>query len=234
MFNSLRASLQVPRGAESTTIEILQLMHDLKHELMIMEVWADIADSSAYAGARRLSELKESVDRAVMLMNELLPDDHVDANEVVRRMAATLSHAPPDAIRVHLDLCPDRLEVIAEFGDLSRLLLNLALNAFDAMPDGGVLTIATAIAHEGGLREAGASGRCARLTVSDTGCGMTAEVKDRIFDPFYSTKKGGTGLGLHSVAFTVERLHGRISVDSEPGRGTSVTVLIPLTRRSPF
>src|SRR3954452_17358049 len=228
-----------PRESESSSLEILQLVHDLRNQLMIMRLSAtNILDGSLEGRARRLDQLQQSVERAALLINALLLNEQavlpgrrpVDANEIVRRTAATLSHGPSDPVCVELHLWPEPLPILAEAGDLDRTLLNLVLNAFDAMPDGGVLTIETTIDHVRESSEATPSGPCARLTVTDTGCGMTAEVKDRIFDAFFTTKKGGTGLGLRSVAFTVQQLQGQISVDSEPGRGTSVSLLFPLAK----
>ena len=69
----------------------------------------------------------------------------------------------------------------------------------------------------------------ARLTVTDTGHGVTPDVRARMFEPFFTTKEAGTGLGLSSVAFTVRQLHGTVSVESEPNRGTSITVILPLS-----
>jgi two-component system, cell cycle sensor histidine kinase and response regulator CckA len=228
-----------PPDRDLTDIEILdvlQAVHDLRNQLMVMRLSADDLLDDSPNRADRLDQLERSVERAAVLINALLLDQHtlmtrrahVDANEVVHRTAATLSLARSEAIRLQLVLWPAPLTVVAEAGDLDRLLLNLVFNAFDAMPDGGVLTIETAVSDGRGWANAGPPEQYARLTIRDTGCGMTPEVKDRIFDPFFTTKQGGTGLGLRSVAFTVEQLHGRISVDSEPGRGTSVTVLLPL------
>jgi len=228
-----------PRESESSSLEILQLVHDLRNQLMIMRLSAtNILDGDHNGRARRLDQLQQSVERAALLINALLLNEQavlpghrlVDANEIVRRTAATLSHGPSDPVRVELDLLPEPLPILADAGDLDRILLNLVLNAFDAMPDGGVLTIETTIDQVRESSEAAPSGPCVRLTVTDTGCGMTPEVKNRIFDAFFTTKKGGTGLGLRSVAFTVEQLQGQISVDSEPGRGTSVSLLFPLAK----
>jgi two-component system, cell cycle sensor histidine kinase and response regulator CckA len=173
------------------------------------------------------------------LVNALLLDQNalpgrrpVDVNEVVRTTAATLSHGPSDPIRVQLGLWPEPLAVMAEVGDLERVLLNLVLNAYDAMNNGGVLTIETTTAHVGGGSSERTPTPYACLIIRDTGCGMTADVKARMFDPFFTTKKAGTGLGLRSVAVTVQQLRGRISVDSEPGRGTAMTVLLPLAPES--
>jgi signal transduction histidine kinase len=100
--------------------------------------------------------------------------------------------------------------------DLTQVLLNLAANARDAMPDGGTLT----------LRTAPAAGGHVVLTVADTGVGMDAATKARMFDPFFTTRDGGTGLGLATVREVVTRAGGRIEVESEPGWGTQVRVYL--------
>jgi signal transduction histidine kinase len=222
-------------------LDVLQAVHDLRNQLMVMRLATNDLLEDSPNRAERLDQLQRSVERAAVLINALLLDEqsllprraHVDANEVVRRTATTLSLSPSEAIRLQLVLWPAPLAVVADAGDLDRILLNLVFNAFDAMPDGGVLTIETAISDVRGWANAGPRDQYARLTIRDTGCGMAPEVKDRIFDPFFTTKQSGTGLGLRSVAFTVEQLHGRISVESEPGRGTSVTVLLPLAAETP-
>jgi signal transduction histidine kinase len=225
-----------PADNESALLEILQLVHDLRNQLTVMTLAADdITDIRPDVRQSRLRELQAAVGRSVQLIDALLRSERSssrrrlsdDANEVVRRTTATLSQASSEAIRVQLHLWPEPLPVFADAGELDRVLLNLMLNGCDAMPKGGVLTIETGIA-DARSNEARTAGPSVRIVIRDTGSGMTAAVKDRIFDPFFTTKKGGTGLGLRSVAFTVEQLEGQISVDSEPGRGTAVTVLLPL------
>jgi two-component system cell cycle sensor histidine kinase/response regulator CckA len=220
-----------------TDLEIVQLVHDLRNQLMVMTSCVNaIRDGVPDRRADRLRELQQSAERAVLLINSVLLDRRpqpservvVDVNEAVRDIAATLAHLQDDAVRLRLDLWAEPLGVRAEPGDLERVLLNLVLNAYDAMPDGGVLTIETALADAPRPIEGTRSGPYARLRITDTGGGMTAEVRDRIFDAFFTTKKNGTGLGLRSVAFTLHQLQGRIAVESEHGRGTSVTVMLPL------
>jgi signal transduction histidine kinase len=225
-----------------TEREIAQLVLDLRHQLTVMTLCVDaIRDGMADCPADRLSELQRSAELALRLIDALLIDGPpqalgrtlADLNEVVRRTAATLSHDEDHAIRVRLDLWPEPLGILAEPGALERVLLNLLLNACDAMPDGGVVTIKTAIAHAGpaAIQDI-RSGPYARMTVTHTGGGMTAEVEDRLFNAFVTTVPNGTGLGLRSVALTIQQLQGRMSVASEPGRGTSVTVMLPLATRT--
>ena len=103
--------------------------------------------------------------------------------------------------------------VSADPEQITRVLRNLVLNAIDAMPSGGVLTVRTA-----------AIGRGVRLEISDTGQGLTPEECARLFTPYYTTKTHGTGLGLAIVQSVISDHHGRISVESEPGHGTTFRI----------
>jgi signal transduction histidine kinase len=116
-------------------------------------------------------------------------------------------------VALRLDLAPDIRAIQADSGQLSRALQNLVLNALDAMPSGGTLTVRTA-SHGGG----------ARLEVADTGQGLTQEECDRLFTPYYTTKAHGTGLGLAIVQSVVSDHGGRIAVRSEPGRGATFQI----------
>jgi two-component system, cell cycle sensor histidine kinase and response regulator CckA len=108
--------------------------------------------------------------------------------------------------------------------------VNLVLNSFDAIDAEGVITIETeAVRSPSPSRVEGMQQTpYARLTVTDTGCGVSPEVQARMFEPFFTTKEAGTGLGLSSVAFSVRQLCGSVSVESESVRGTSITVILPL------
>jgi signal transduction histidine kinase len=141
-----------------------------------------------------------------------------------------MSRVAGNKIQIKLHVAPVPVMVVAEFIELERIVLNLVLNSLDAIDGEGVITIETEAVQNPspsrveGMREA----PYARLTVTDTGRGVSPEVRARMFEPFFTTKEAGTGLGLSSVAFTVRQLHGAVSVDSEPGRGTSITVIFPL------
>jgi signal transduction histidine kinase len=179
-------------------------------------------------------ELRRSAERASVLTRELLlavrrARDTVDLNDVVGAAVATMSRLTGSRIRLELRLWHEPLAVVAEPLELERILLNLALNARDAMITGGALTIETApVAPPGDQAAEKGQGPWARLAVTDTGCGMTEDVKARMFEPFFTTKPSGTGLGLSSVAFTVQQLGGTVSAMSEPGRGTCVAIQLPM------
>ena len=120
-------------------------------------------------------------------------------------------------VRIATDLQTVPL-VVANESEIREALLNLIFNAVDAMPQGGTITIRTR-----------SGDGCAELEVSDTGTGMTEEARRRCLEPFFSTKgEHGTGLGLAMVYGIIERHHGRIAIDSEPGRGTTVTLRLPV------
>ena len=145
-------------------------------------------------------------------------------DDEVRQLAALLRRIIGGDVALELDLGAAGARVRADAGQLEQVILNLAVNARDAMPRGGQLTIATALV-------AGPDGRGAvRLSLVDTGAGMTEEVRTRMFEPFYTTKEvgRGTGLGLSIVYGIVEQAGGTIRVESEPGRGTRFHIVLPL------
>jgi signal transduction histidine kinase len=138
----------------------------------------------------------------------------VDLNSLVRE-SLRLFEAQMQAagVSVRLDLAADLRAIQADPGQLGRALQNLVLNAIDAMPSGGTLTIRTAV-HEGGVH----------LEVSDTGQGLTEEECDRLFTPYYTTKTHGTGLGLAIVQSVISDHGGKIGVRSEPGKGATFVI----------
>lgn len=128
-------------------------------------------------------------------------------------------------IAVVTDLQPGLPDVRVDEGDLRDALVNLVLNAVDAMPDGGTLTLRTRLA---GGDPAGDPADAVELCVADTGVGMSAATRQQCLEPFFTTKGGrGTGLGLATVQATVQRYHGRLHIDTAPGAGTTVRIELP-------
>jgi CheY-like chemotaxis protein/two-component sensor histidine kinase len=172
------------------------------------------------------------VTRAVS--KQVLNPRPVDLNEIVRGVERLLRRVIGEDVELSTSLAAVAPVVLADAGQIEQVLMNLATNARDAMPAGGILSIATervevddayVSAHGGGR-----PGAYARLSVSDTGMGMDPETRRKAFEPFFTTKAHGkgTGLGLSIVHGIVNQHGGSIDVYSEPGKGTSFKILLPL------
>ncbi|GAA2289974.1 hypothetical protein GCM10010149_41050 [Nonomuraea roseoviolacea subsp. roseoviolacea] len=144
-----------------------------------------------------------------------------DLNAVVEETAGLVSPALGGDVELDTRLSPGLPDVGIDRAALENALLNVLVNALAAMPDGGRLTIETAPAE---------SDERVRLTVHDTGHGMPAEVAEHAFEPFFTTRERGTGLGLFSARGAVEEAGGRTTLASRPGRGTSVHMHLPRAR----
>jgi len=182
-----------------------------EHELHEAFVQIDEAADKAADLARRLMAI--SRPRPVAPQNVVL-------NEVVRNFQKILARVLGADISLDISLDPGAGLFHADPGQIEQILMNLTVNARDAMPEGGRLRIATASMPRA---------EKVQLSVSDTGTGMSPEVMARIFEPFYTTKEEGkgTGLGLATVYGIVKQSEGSIEVASEPGRGTTFTLLFP-------
>jgi PAS domain S-box-containing protein len=157
----------------------------------------------------------------------------LNLNEVIVDIDQLLARTLGEHIELKTNLAAELCPVLADPGQIEQVLVNLAVNARDAMPTGGSLTIRTAIADINGDHAAGQigldAGRYASLEISDTGTGMSQDVIDRAFEPFFTTKpKGaGTGLGLATIYGIVAQASGHIHIESEPGDGTTFAILLP-------
>jgi PAS domain S-box-containing protein len=162
----------------------------------------------------------------------------IDLSAVVADTEQMLRRLIGEDVELVTRLHPGPVRVKADPGQVGQVLLNLAVNARDAMPAGGRMTLATAVADLAGDDAAKAGlppGAYAELSIADTGCGMTPEVKARLFEPFFTTKERekGTGLGLSIVYGIVKQAGGGIEVESEPGRGATFRIRLPATAESP-
>jgi CheY-like chemotaxis protein len=161
-----------------------------------------------------------------------------EVNQLVKDVQRMLKRIIGEHIELRTSLQPDAGWIYADINQMEGVLLNLAANARDAMRDGGVLTIETStveVTTEGALAcPSLIPGTYVRLVVQDTGLGMDNETKQRLFEPFYTTKERGrgTGLGLASVLGSVEQNRGHILVSSEIGKGSEFTIYLPWTEPS--
>ena len=184
--------------------------------------------------------IKEAGDRATALTRQLLAFSRqqvlrpsvLDLNRAVQDVMHMLQRLIGENIDLRVHLAPDPAFIKADPGQIEQVLLNLVLNARDAMPEGGSLLIETVnleLDEAASQRIGTAPGPCVQLSVTDTGCGMDAATQGRIFEPFFTTKDlgKGTGLGLATIYGIVMQSQGVIMVDSAPGQGSKFTIYFP-------
>lgn len=197
----------------------------------------DASDVRKYAdNIVQLSERASALIRQLLAFSRRgkIMEVKVDVHDLVMEVISLLEHTIDRKIQIRSELRAGRSTVNGDPSQLQNAILNIAVNARDAMPRGGHLTFATEVASAAEARAAGVNESGAReyirLTVSDTGVGMVETVKKHIFEPFFTTKeKGkGTGLGLAAVYGTVEDHKGAIMVESEPGQGSAFHLYLPL------
>jgi two-component system, cell cycle sensor histidine kinase and response regulator CckA len=216
--------------------------HDFNNLLTAIMSNAEFALAELPAGSEarvELETIKEVSIKAAGLTRQLLAFSRkqvlvvreVKLNAVVVEAERMLRRLLPESIAMHTALAQDVELVRVDSGHLEQILVNLVVNARDAMPNGGALRICTSVATANVIDTPATlpSGEYACLVVSDTGCGMTPEVQARIFEPFFTTKEvgKGTGLGLATVFGIVQQCGGYIDVDSKLGVGTVFTIYLP-------
>jgi len=199
---------------------------------------ADLGDPSLHEAVQQIAE---AVERATNLTRQLLAFSRrqkpqmraLDLNELISGLAKMLQRIIGEDITLQMRLLPGQAPVMADPGMLEQVLMNLAVNARDAMPHGGLLEIEVARAElderELQFHPGRRPGSFIRLTVRDTGCGIPPAILPRIFEPFFTTKDvgKGTGLGLATVHGIVQQHEGWIEVESTEGRGTAFHVFLP-------
>jgi len=221
--------------------------HDFNNLLSVILSFNAFSLETAPAGSELhgdLLEVKRAAERATVLTRQLLAFSRrqvlepvrLDLNEVVLGVERMLRRILGEDLELAHVLASDLGPVRADRGQMEQVLLNLAVNARDAMPDGGRLTLETSNREVGPGDAQGPGlplpGSWVRLTVADTGCGMDELVRARLFEPFFTTKEigKGTGLGLSVVYGIVQQSGGSIRIESEPGRGSRFEILLPRDR----
>ena len=188
----------------------------------------------------RLDNITRATERGAQLVKQLLTfarkteivERSIEVNALILETADLLEETFPRNIELTLNLGPQLLDIVGDGNQLHQVLVNLCVNARDAMPDGGTLTISTeCISGELARKKIPAAGASQYVVVSvkDTGLGMDEDIRKRIFDPFFTTKKPekGTGLGLAVVLGIISKHHGHIDVRSTPGVGTEFLLYLP-------
>jgi len=217
------------------------IAHDFNNILAVINGYAELCMLNANEPAiiqKSVREIKRAAERATGLVRQILTfsrkaEVHVaslNLNQHVRDLIALLAETFPRNITFQFALDENLTPLLADQNQLQQIVLNLCVNARDAMPNGGTITLATSRLE--GEDVPGAMLRrqpCACLKVSDTGTGMPAHVRERIFEPFFTTKgvNKGTGLGLAVVYGIVASHEGCIDVESEVGQGTTFRVCLP-------
>ncbi len=215
--------------------------HDFNNLLMLISGYANqlLEDTDLPKKHRAFCEqLVDATKRATTLTRQLLAFSRkhpaipktVDLNAIISEMGEMLQRLLSDRIRLVVNVGTEELPIFADPSQLELLIMNLSINARDAMPDGGILSITTSNeAPEEEKSYEPAPGSYVVMEVSDTGVGMSADIKERIFEPFFTTKSvgKGTGLGLSAAHGIVEQANGHITVESEPDHGTTFRVYLP-------
>jgi len=245
---SLKERLLLAQKMESIGRLSGGVAHDLNNLLTPIIGYGDLVLDEFFPDDSRKESVQEILDAALRardLVRQLLAFSRrqamdfegIDLNELVQGFRKLLRRTIRDGIEIEFQFAPSEPFIRGDRGQLEQVIMNLAVNAQDAMPEGGVLTIRTTevfLDQDFALANPGVSpGHFAQLAISDTGTGMDADTREKIFEPFFTTKGQGegTGLGLATVYGTVQQHDGTITVESRPAKGTSFHCFLPLADR---
>lgn len=241
---TLEARIAQIQRVDSLGYHTASVVHDLSNLLMPI-LYVSESLSNELRQTPRIAELAEEIrfasERAVALVRRLNAPRPSKSNDpsrssiavVLSDMRALIQRAVGEGIEVVFALDPRCREVASDREELERVILNLVVNARDAMPESGRLTVESKLvrleAHEARARRCSGPGSYAAITVEDTGVGMAPSVRRRLFERFFTTKPegAGSGFGLAGAHRFVKRYGGCIDVESELGRGTTVTMYLP-------
>ena len=246
----MQAQIYQARKMESVGHLAGGVAHDFNNLLMVVGGYASLLLKrlpEEHPGYRMIGEIRKSVVRGGALTQQLLAFGgkqvtqirRIGLNQVVEESRNMLKQLLPENVQMIQNCAPDLVPVMGDFSQMGQVLMNLIINARDAMPKGGTLTLETENMDARSTVSLGfesvPEGKYARLTVRDDGAGMTREVQSHLFEPFFTTKeKGkGTGLGLSIVHGIVVRLGGYLVVQSQVGKGSAFHILLPEAQETP-
>jgi PAS domain S-box-containing protein len=229
-FNNLLAGIMNYAALVAGGLEQLSARFGLSEDDEAITLAKDVAEITAVAA--RAAQLTRQL--LIFSRHEVAKPEVLDLNSVVIDMEKLLVRTLGETIALTTDLGADLPRTRADRGQIEQVLMNLVVNARDAMPGGGSLRIETSRCEADSFwssRHGSGSALCVCLTVSDSGCGMSPAVKARAFEPFFTTKekREGSGLGLATVYGIVTQAGGEVVIRSEPGRGATVRVELPTT-----
>lgn len=237
----LQAELHQAQRMEAVGRLASGIAHDFNNFLMVIGGHCELLERGLPDEGplkRRVRLIEDAVDRARELTEQLLTFTRapkaearaVHLHEAIRTVHSQLEQIIGERIAVEIDLSAHSDAIAVDPTGLDQLLMNLCLNARDAMPAGGTLVLATRNRTDSSDEIPSRAGNFIELTIADTGCGMTEDVQEKIFEPFFSTKGNkGTGLGLSIAYGVVTRAGGEIRVESRPGEGTRFTIVFPVS-----
>jgi nitrogen-specific signal transduction histidine kinase/CheY-like chemotaxis protein len=226
------------------------MAHDFNNLLTTIKGYTDLTLQHLKEGDaifRNLTQIQKAVQRAGTLTNQLLlfsrkhimEPTSLNVNETIQNMLMLLERIIGENIHIGTELSPSIWKIWADEGNLEQVVMNLAVNSRDAMPNGGNITIHTEniTIDEAGLRviPKARPGQFVKLTFSDTGTGMSEEVYQHLFEPFFTTKElgKGTGLGLSVIYGIITQHQGWINVSSQPGKGATFEIFLPASFLKP-
>ena len=244
--NLTRDRIMEERVLQSQQMELVDKLsrgmgHELKNITTIILAYASLLDMQIEDAELKdsVAKISDTATRVTDLTRRLSavarrpkPEfENTDLSEVMQEIKALVSKSLPSQATLVLPEERQLPVVFVDPGALIRSIIHLTLNSCEAMPSGGTLTLEVGTEDVGeedlGSHPAKEPGHYAVVSVTDTGHGMAPAVQERLFEPFFSTKESGSGLGLLSVRHAIESMNGWMSVYSEPGRGTSVKVYLP-------
>lgn len=218
------------------------IAHDFRNILCVITSGLNVAERLSGDSAKveaALTAVREGVERGIKMTNRLLAfakqqeleTGPEDVNALLAKLRIFLKYGAGPGIRVILELAPDLPKCLVDPPQFNSAILNLVVNARDAMPGGGVIRISTTTIRGMNL---GNPCKYVRMRVSDNGSGMPAEVTKQIFDPYFTTKgDSGTGLGIPQVQALMRQVGGYVTVDSAVGKGTSFDLFFPVHDERP-
>ncbi len=236
---SLAAQLRHAQKMEAVGRLAAGVAHDFNNLLTVITGWAHMALEDRRPDRAELEEILRTCDRAADLSHRLMAfsrgqpvmRETLDVNAVIEDAEGLLRRLLPAGIELVIRLRADLPMVEADPGALEQVLVNLVVNAEDAMSGHGLLTVETNVRdlddEYARAHPEARMGRHVVIAVTDTGAGMTHDVQERIFEPFFTTKPEGTGLGLATVFGIARQSGGHVHVYSEPGKGTTFRVFLP-------